>query len=77
MQSNAAARARFNREKDPPYLPHASLLYSDLPQSTKDAIASHLALKFPLRFTATGIAIYQAGAAAGEYHRVTEFSFKP
>lgn len=46
MQANAKARMIFNRQQDPPFMPHLSLLYGEFPSEIKEQIIAKIGKEF-------------------------------
>ena len=55
MEANAQAIRIFDREDDPPYMPHLSLLYGFFPAALKEQIIAGLSPDLSVRFEATQI----------------------
>jgi 2'-5' RNA ligase len=63
-EAHGLARAQFNREADPPYQPHLSLLYGRYPQSLKEQIAGDLRPELSGRFTVDRLDLIRAESEA-------------
>lgn len=73
INANLIARTVFNRESNPPYMPHLSLMYGDFSISTKKEIISSLGNKFDIAFEARSIHIYSTKGVPEEWSRVKAF----
>ena len=61
-QANATAKVLFERPEEPPYMPHLSLLYGDLPQAKKEEIIAEWGSTFALEFTVDALYLISATA---------------
>jgi len=50
MAANAKAREIFNRQQNPPFIPHLSLLYGVFSSETKEQIIAKVGKEFPRTF---------------------------
>lgn len=76
VQANQAARELFSHQGDPPLMPHASLVYSDMPSTAKrDAIASKLSatITFPWSLLVTDIAIADVSGHPNEWQIISRY----
>ena len=80
---NEAAREAFEQIR-PAYRPHLSLLYSDLPEESKDAIATGLDLELPLTLRFEGVELWadngprvpaDHAADVASWHRIARLLF--
>lgn len=72
-EANAKARKIFNRQKDPKYMPHLSLLYGNLPPAIKEKIIAEIGREFNLGFKAESIWIITHNGVVGDWQYVKEF----
>lgn len=72
MQANQAARQVFNRQDDPSFMPHLSLLYGLISSDFKEEIVSEIEKGFSLAFEATAIHIVATIGAVSDWKKVAE-----
>jgi 2'-5' RNA ligase len=75
MKANKLARAVFNLEKRPAFMPHLSLLYGNLPSSVKERIIASLARQFELEFKVSSLHLYLIKSEPVAWRRVARFGF--
>jgi 2'-5' RNA ligase len=73
MRANKAAREVFHLAKQPPFMPHLSLLYGNLPSSVKERIVASLGRQFELEFEARSLHLYLIRGAPQAWRRVVSF----
>jgi 2'-5' RNA ligase len=73
MTANKAAREVFCLENQPPFMPHLSLLYGDLPSSVKERIIVSLGRRFDLEFRARSLHLYLIKGAPQAWRPVARF----
>jgi len=73
MKANKLARAVFNLEKQPAFMPHLSLLYADLPSGVKERIVASLGRRFELEFKVSSVHLYLIKGEAAVWRRMARF----
>jgi len=76
MRANKDARAVFRLEKQPPFMPHLSLLYGNLPSSVKERTVASLGRRFELEFKVSGLHLYLTRGEPTAWRRVGRFGLK-
>lgn len=76
IQANLKAREVFNRQDDPKYMPHLSLMYGNLAPKIKEKIIAEIGKDFDLRFTASSIHLFSTKGEPKDWYRVKKFSLK-
>ncbi|MBI2543161.1 MAG: 2'-5' RNA ligase family protein [Candidatus Aenigmarchaeota archaeon] len=71
--ANNNARELFNRQQDPKFMPHLSLMYGDFPTRLKDEIIRQLGKEFNVIFDVKSIHLVSTNNETKEWHRVKEF----
>ena len=75
MDANRKAGEIFGRRQDPPYMPHLSLLYGNLPLATKQGIVAGLGREPQPAFLVTSIHLFSTEGAPESWYRLREFPF--
>ena len=57
IRSNSLARKLFNRETDPPYMPHLSLMYGNFNPEIKEKIITEIGKEFNISFEVENIRV--------------------
>jgi 2'-5' RNA ligase len=70
MKANKVARAVFSLEKQPPFMPHLSLLYADLPSGVKERIVASVGRRFELEFKVSGLHLVLIKGEPAAWRRV-------
>jgi 2'-5' RNA ligase len=70
MKANKVARAVFSLERQPPFMPHLSLLYANLPSGVKERIVARLGRRFELEFKVSGLHLYLIKSEPAAWRRV-------
>jgi len=73
LEANREARWIFERQQDPEYLPHLSLMYGHFPSWTKEQIIVRIGREFHERFEIRAIHLYSTEGEPRDWHRVEEF----
>ncbi len=76
MDANAKAREIFNRQQDPKYMPHLSLLYGNFPPKTNEKIITEIGKDFDLTFEARSIHLFSCDGEPKDWYRVKGFGLK-
>lgn len=73
LQANTVARAVFERQSDPPYMPHMSLLYGHFPADLKEKIMARTGRRIGRRFAAASIYLYSTFGKTRDWYCVGEY----
>jgi 2'-5' RNA ligase len=76
MKANKAAREVFSLGKQPTFMPHLSLLYSNLPSSVKEGIIASLGRRLELEFRVSGLHLYLIKGEPPAWRRVASFGLR-
>jgi 2'-5' RNA ligase len=77
LHANQAARGIFNRQKDPLYMPHISLLYGMISQDFKEDIIDQIGKSFNLSFDVTSIHIVATIGEVSDWKKIAEIPLSP
>ncbi len=73
LTANAVAREVFERQGDPAYMPHMSLLYGNFQTELKDKIIARIGGRTERKFQATSIYLYSTFDKTREWYCVGEY----
>ena len=76
MRANQEARKIFNRETDPKYMPHLSLMYGDFPPKTKEEIIAGIGREISASFDINSIHLFSTNGEPKDWYRVKEFHLR-
>lgn len=76
LSANLSARNAFNRQHDPTYMPHLSLMYGNFSPEIKEEIIAEIGDEFNLKFGARSIYLFSTGNKVEEWHKIKEFALK-
>ena len=76
INANLKAREIFNRQSDPKYIPHLSLLYGKLPLKIKEEIIIEIGREFNESFEEKSIHLYSSEEDISKWHRIKEFNLR-
>jgi 2'-5' RNA ligase len=78
LQAHRLAREAFARRDDAEFLPHLSLVYGDLEQAQKAAIAARLGARLDSEFRVEELALicYRKGDQPQDWRRVAAFALR-
>jgi 2'-5' RNA ligase len=76
MWANQAAREVFGLAKQPPFMPHLSLLYGNLTPSVKEGIIAFLSRQFELEFKVNSLHLYLIKSEPAAWRRVASCGLK-
>jgi 2'-5' RNA ligase len=75
---NQAARQAWNLDQATPYMPHLSLLYSDIPDERKDPIVAEISLRLPVGVRIDAAELWAVGeAGVPGWRRVARVPLRP
>jgi 2'-5' RNA ligase len=74
IDANRIVRQVFNRETDPSFMPHLSLLYGNLSEDFKQEIISEIGKKLSLSFQVEAIHVISTNGAVGDWKKAAEIS---
>jgi 2'-5' RNA ligase len=74
MNANSIARKIFNRNQDPKYEPHLSLMYGKLSIKTKEKIIGEIGNEFYISFEAKSIHLFLTNGEPRDWHRIKEIT---
>lgn len=72
MDANLKARGIFNRQQDPKYMPHLSLMYGNFTPRIKEKIIAGIGREFNMKFEARSIHIFSTNGEPKDWYRVKE-----
>ena len=77
MKANQKAREIFQRQEDPPFMPHISLLYGNLPQAIKEKAIQEIKDELSLEFSVQDIHLVASSSRipVEDWEYVKKFSF--
>jgi 2'-5' RNA ligase len=70
LAAHEQAREAFARRRDPPFLPHLSLVYGRLPASTRRSLVAELEAEIPRSFVAVRLEVVRTEGPPGEWRRL-------
>ena len=73
MRASKVARAVFNLEKQPAFMPHLSLLYANFPSDVKERIVASLGRRFELEFKVSSLHLYLTKGEPAAWRRLSTF----
>jgi 2'-5' RNA ligase len=76
VEANRQARLLFQREQDPPFMPHLSLLYGDFDAAFKQKIIAAIGREFDRSFTAGELHLYSTTGETKDWRRVGTFALQ-
>jgi len=76
MKANSKARDIFNRQEDPEYTPHLSLMYGAFPAEVKREIIEKIGKELNLDFEVGSIHLFKTEGGAKDWHRLKGFILK-
>lgn len=76
IEANLRAREIFDRQRDPKYMPHLSILYGDFPSATKDKVIGKIGREFSLCFEVNSLHLVDTGARPENWCTAREFPFR-
>ena len=76
MNANLKARDIFNRQDDSEYMPHLSLMYSNLPLKIREEIITEIGEESNITFDVGAIHLFSTTGEPKEWYRVKEFALK-
>jgi 2'-5' RNA ligase len=76
INANLKAREIFNRQSDPKYTPHLSLLYGEFPLKIKEEIIREIGREFNESFRVKSIHIFSSEEDISNWHRIKEFNLR-
>ncbi len=74
VDAHRQARQIFGRRQDPPYMPHLSLVYGNLPSATKQSIVAQVGRELQLAFQVTSMHLFSTHNQPDNWRRVKEFA---
>ena len=75
IQANLKAKDLFNRQNDPEYFPHLSIMYGDFSANTKEAIIERIGQELALSFQIQGLHLVDTSSSPAKWFIVREFQF--
>jgi len=75
IEANLRAREIFDRQRDPKYMPHLSILYGNFPSAIKDKIIGKIGREFSLCFEVNSLHLVDTGARPENWCTAREFPF--
>jgi len=75
IEANLRAREVFNRQRDPKYMPHLSILYGDFPSATKDEIIKRIGRESTLSFEVRSLHLVDTSSRPEEWFTTRKFPF--
>ena len=78
VEANQKARMLFNREDDPVFFPHVSLMYGNVPSETKEDILSEIGNDFHMTWEVHSIhlVLCSSNIVPEKWRRLQQFSFQ-
>jgi 2'-5' RNA ligase len=73
IQANLRARDIFDKQRDPKYLPHLSILYGNFSSATKDSIIEKIGREFALSFDVRSLHLVDTSARPEDWFTTKEF----
>ena len=75
-KAHQAACREFGMEREPPFMPHLSLLYGIFPRSLKEEIIAEIGPRLDLQFKARSLHLWQTNGGQRKWRRLASFGFK-
>jgi 2'-5' RNA ligase len=66
----------FGRHREPPFMPHLSLLYGNFSASLKQALISEFGTRLDLEFPVRSLHVYRTAAEPRTWRRVAQFDLQ-
>ncbi len=76
IDANKKAREIFNRQSDPTYMPHLSLIYGIFTSKEKGKIIAEIGKEFNTNFEVESIHLFSTDGKPKDWYRVKEFTLK-
>lgn len=75
IEATLRATEIFDRQRDPKYMPHLSILYGNFPSATKDKIIRKIGREFALSFEVSSLHLVDTSAQPENWFTTKEFPF--
>lgn len=75
IEANLRAREIFDRQRDPKYMPHLSILYGDFPSATKDKIIGKIGRECSLCFEVNRLHLVETSGRPETWRTARKFPF--
>lgn len=75
VEANLGAREAFDREEDPKYMPHLSILYGNFPSATKDEIIVGIGRDFTSSFVVSSFDLVDTSSRPEDWFTIRSFHF--
>jgi len=72
-KAHQAARQAFGHEREPPFMPHLSLLYGDFPRSLKEGVIQEIGPRLDVQFKVRSLHLYRTRGQPRLWRRVASF----
>ncbi|MGO8818581.1 MAG: 2'-5' RNA ligase family protein [Terriglobia bacterium] len=72
-RAHRAACQAFCRHREPPFMPHLSLLYGDFPPSLKEKMIAEIGPRLDIQFKVRSLHLYRTHGAPSQWRRVESF----
>ena len=72
-KAHQAARQGFGHDRDPPFMPHLSLLYGDFPRSLKEGVIREMGPRLDVQFKVRSLHLYRTHGEPRHWRRVASF----
>lgn len=74
MNANLEAKAIFNKQGTPDYMPHLSLMYGNFSSKTKKEIIKKIGESIPIIFQVNNANLFSTNGELKEWYKIKEFS---
>jgi len=72
-KAHHAARQAFGHDREPPFMPHLSLLYGSFPRSLKEEVIRAIGPRLAVQFKVRSLHLYRTHGAPRYWRRVASF----
>jgi 2'-5' RNA ligase len=72
-KAHQAARQAFGHDREPPFMPHLSLLYGDFPRSLKEGVIREMGPRVDVQFKVRSLHLYWTRGEPRLWRRVASF----
>jgi len=75
-KAHQAACQAFGHDREPPFMPHLSLLYGDFPRSFKEGVMAEMGPRLDVQFKVRSLHLYRTHGEPRRWRRVARFGLE-
>jgi 2'-5' RNA ligase len=75
-KAHQAACQAFGHDREPPFMPHLSLLYGSFPRSLKEAVVAEMGPRLEVQFKVRSLHLYRTHGDPRHWRRVESFGLE-